>query len=82
MQFEVWLLGQTIPVQEKYWQFFKTTQWNKGRTTKSEYSILEAVLIETTDFNDLDLLSQQVERKLVTVSSNIVDDIKKSKLTT
>ena len=26
MQFEVWLLGQTIPLQEKYWQYFKTNQ--------------------------------------------------------
>ena len=61
MQFEVWLLGQTKLVQEKYWQIFLTTKWNKGRTTKPEYSILEAVLIENPDFNDLDLLFQQVE---------------------
>jgi|SRR5688572_13628791 len=80
MQFEVWLLGQTIPIQEKYWQFFKTAKWNNDRATKPKYSILEAILIENPDFNDLDLLSQQVESKLVTVSSNIIDDIKKSKL--
>src|SRR5690606_38854048 len=59
MQFEIWLLGQIISIQEKYWKFFKTTAWNKGRATKPEYSILEAVLIENPDFNDLDSLSQQ-----------------------
>ena len=81
MQFEMWLLGQTIPIQEKYWDYFKTTKWNKGRTTKPQYSILETVLIENPNFNDLDLLSQQIEDKLVIVSEEIIQDIKKSKLT-
>ncbi len=80
MQFEVWLLGQTRPIQEKYWQFFKATKWNNDKTTKPKYSILEALLIENPDFNDLDSLSQQIESKLVSISSNIIDDIKKSKL--
>lgn len=80
MQFEIWLLGQTIPIQEKYWQFFKTTKWNKDRTTKPQYAILETVLIENPDFNNLDLLSQQIEDKLLIVSNEIIDDIKKSKI--
>lgn len=77
MQFEIWLLGQTAPIQEKYWQSFKTTKWNKDRATKPKYSILETVLIENPNFNDLDLLTQQIEGKLVIVSSEIIDDIKK-----
>ena len=77
MQFEIWLLGQTVPIQEKYWQSFKTTKWNKDRATKPIYSILETVLIENPNFNDLDLLTQQIEGKLVIVSSEIIDDIKK-----
>jgi len=81
MQFEIWLLGQTVPIQDKYWQSFKTTKWNKDRTTKPKYSILETVLNENPNFNDLDLLSQQIEDKLVIVSSEIIDYIKKSKLT-
>lgn len=80
MQFEIWLLGQTIPIQEKYWQFFKTTKWNEGRATKPQYSILETVLIENPDFNDLDLLSQQIEDKLLIVSNEIIEDIKRSKI--
>ena len=81
MQFEVWLLGQTAPIQEEYWQYFKTTKWNKDRATKPKYSILETVLIEDPNFNDLDLLSQQIQDKLLIVSREIIDEIKKSKLT-
>ncbi len=81
MQFEVWLLGQTIPIQQKYWQFFRTTKWNKDRKTKPEYSILETVLVENPNFNDLDLLSQQIEGKLLIISREIIKDIENSKLT-
>lgn len=52
MQFEIWLLGQTIPIQEKYWEYFKSTRWNENRTTKPQYSIAETVIVENPDFND------------------------------
>lgn len=81
MQFEIWLLGQTIPIQEKYWPFFKATRWNENRTTKPQYAILEAVLIENPDFNDLDSLTLQIEERLIAISNEIIDDIKRSKLT-
>jgi hypothetical protein len=80
MQFEVWLLGQTIPIQEKYWQYLKTTKWNKNRTTKPKYSILETILIENPNFSDLDRLSKQIEDNLVLVTKEIIEDIKTSKL--
>lgn len=80
MQFEIWLLGQTIPIQEKYWQYFKTTKWNENRTTKPQYSILETVLIDNPNFNDLEKLSKQIENKLILISNEIIADIKKSKL--
>jgi hypothetical protein len=80
MQFEIWLLGQTIPIQEKYWEYFKSTKWNKHRVTRPQYSILETTLIEKPDFNDLDKLTRQIEEKLVFVTNEILQDIKKSKL--
>lgn len=80
MHFEVWLLGQTIPIQEKYWEYFKSTKWNKNRTTKPQYSILEAIIIEKPNFNDLDNLSRQIQDKLVLVTDEIIKDIKISKL--
>lgn len=80
MQFEIWLLGQTIPIQEKYWEYLKSTKWNKHRMTRPQYSILETTLIEKPDFNDLDKLTRQIEEKLVLVTNEILQDIKKSKL--
>lgn len=80
MQFEIWLLGQTIPLQEKYWEYFKSTKWNKHRTTRPKYSILETTLIEKPDFNDLDKLTRQIEEKLVLVTNEVLQDIKASKL--
>lgn len=80
MQFEIWLLGQTIPIQEKYWQYFKTTKWNKGRLTKPKYSILETVIIDKPNFKDLDKLSVQIENKLVFVTDEILQEIQISKL--
>ncbi|PXY42265.1 hypothetical protein DMB65_03275 [Flavobacterium cheongpyeongense] len=80
MQFEIWLLGHTIPLQEKYWEYFKSTKWNKHRMTRPQYAILETTLIEKPDFNDLDKLTRQIEEKLVLVTNEILQDIKKSKL--
>lgn len=80
MQFEIWLLGQTLPVQKKYWEYFKNTKWNKHRSTMPKYSILEAVIIETPNFNDLATLSELIESSLVKVSKNIMLDITASKL--
>ncbi len=81
MQFEIWLLGQTIPIQEKYWEYFKSTKWNKDRVTRPKYSILETVLIEIPNFNDLEKLSKQIENKLTSITDDIIEDIKRSKLT-
>jgi hypothetical protein len=81
MQFEIWLLGQTIPIQEKYWQYFKATKWNKDRTTRPQYSILETVLIERPNFNDLEKLIKQIEDRLILISDEIMNDIEKSNLT-
>lgn len=81
MQFEIWLLGQAIPIQEKYWEYFKSTKWNKERTTRPQYSILETVLIDKPDFNDLAKLTKQIENKLISITDEIIEDIKASKLT-
>ncbi len=80
MQFEVWLLGQTIPIREKYWEYFKSTKWNENRMTRPQYSILETVLIANPNFNDLDKLSKQIQDKLAFVTDEIIQDIETSKL--
>lgn len=80
MQFEIWLLGQTNTIQEKYWEFFKSTKWNKNRSSKPQYSILETVILEHPDFNNLETLTIQIEENLLTVTEEIIHDIKASKL--
>ncbi len=76
MRFEVWLLGNTIPNQRKYWELLKTTKWNKGKTEMPKYSILETTLVENPDFNNLDLLTKQIETQMLKVSEEILDYIK------
>lgn len=77
MRFEIWLLGHTIAVQKKYWNLLKTSKWNKGKEEMPKYSILEAVLENRPDFDNLQLLSQKIEIKLIEISDEIVIAIKK-----
>jgi hypothetical protein len=76
MRFEVWLLGNTIPVQKKYWELFKTTKWNKDKTEMPKYSIIEAVIIKNPDFDNLDLLAKQIYKNVVQVSDELTDLLK------
>jgi HEPN domain-containing protein len=49
-----------------------------------EYLLSEMLarpLIEKANFNDLDKLSKQIENKLTSVIDEIIEDIKRSKLT-
>ncbi len=73
MRFEVWLLGNTKPIQEKYWELSKNTKWNKDKDTMPEYSILEVTLVENPDFNNLNALTEQIETKMIKVSDEILD---------
>lgn len=77
MRFEIWLLGNTISVQKKYWNLLKTSKWNKDKKEMPKYSILEAVLENRPDFDNLPLLSQKIENKMVEISDEIVIAIKK-----
>ena len=80
MNFEIWLLGQTIPVQNRYWEHFKSTKWNINRTTKPKYSILETTIIDKPNFNDLGLLAKEIENNICKVSDEIIEEILNSKL--
>ena len=76
MRFEVWLLGNTKPIQKKYWELSKSTKWNNHKDEMPEYSILEAVLVEKPDFNNLDKLTEQIETKMIKASEEILDYLK------
>ncbi|MCE4564405.1 hypothetical protein INQ51_08795 [Maribellus sp. CM-23] len=73
MRFEIWLLGNTIPIQKKYWELLKKTEWNKGKMEMPKYSILETNLVENPDFNNLDKLTEQIKTKMIQTSDEILD---------
>ena len=76
MRFEIWLLGQTIDIQKKYRHLLKATAWNKDKVEMPQYSILEVVLVENPNFNNLDSLSQKIEKATIKVSDEIIDYLK------
>lgn len=76
MRFEVWLLGNTKPIQEKYWELSKNTKWNKDRDEMPEYSILEAILVENPDFNNLDKLTEKIAVEMIKSSNEILNYLK------
>ena len=77
MRFEIWLLGNTIAVQKSYWDLLKQSKWNKDKTEMPKYSILEAIIENEPDFDELPLLSQKIEKKLIEVSEEIVTQLNK-----
>ncbi len=76
MRFEVWLLGNTIPVQKEYWNLLKSTKWNKDKTEMPQYSIIEAVIIDKPDFNNLELLSLNIHKSMIQVTAEIIELLK------
>lgn len=81
MRFEIWLLGQNLKIQDQYWQLLKSTKWNGNRTERPQYSIIEVILVDHPNFDDLDALSNQIEKALTKISNNLIDDIQKVDLT-
>ena len=77
MRFEVWLLGNTISIQKKYWDLLKGSKWNENRKEMPKYSILEAVIEGQPDFDNLPLLSETIEKALIEESEKIINELKK-----
>jgi len=72
--FEIWLSGINRQVQENYWALIKKNGWDKYRlvpSIKGSDSILEYVLDENPDFNDLDGLTKQIEKKVLKFSKDV-----------
>lgn len=80
MQFELWLMGQNEVIQKEYWAKLKDTEWNKDRTERPQYSVLEVVLVENPDFEDLDVLTKEIENRAVSEVQKIVNYLKKEKI--
>ncbi len=80
MRFEIWLLGNTINIQKRYWDLLKESKWNNDKKEMPKYSILEAIIENNPDFDNLLSLSEKIERKLIEQSEEIINVIKKVEL--
>ena len=75
-RFEVWLFGYNKQVQAKYWKLLKDSGWNKYHlvsTTKGNDSILEHTLTDNPDFNDMDVLTKQIEKGTLKFIKDVED---------
>ncbi len=73
-RFEVWLAGYNKQVQAKYWEIFKESNWKKYPivpTAIGSDSILEYILVDNPNFNDLDGLTNQIDRETLKFIRNI-----------
>jgi hypothetical protein len=64
LQFEVWLAGQNKQIQKKYLEIFTGSDWTKYHIAASPnegFSIIDHVLVKNPDFNDYELLMDQIE---------------------
>lgn len=78
IRFELWLMGQNIETQKRYWNLLKTSLWNKDLTIMPKYSVLEVILVEDPDFNELDSLTSIIEKEATLLTQEIIDYIKHS----
>ncbi len=64
-RFEVWLAGYNKQVQAKYWKLIQESGWNQYRlvsSIKGADAIIEHTLVENPDFDDLEVLTGQIEK--------------------
>lgn len=71
MQFELWLMGQNIKIQTEYWNKLKNTKWNSHRSEKPRYSELEVILVTNPDFDNLDILGQNIRDRAMKLGEEI-----------
>lgn len=75
LRFETWLVAQNKQIQKQYWDIIKDSDWNKytiPTKVDNTFSIIETVLLDNPDFNDLQLLTEHIEKKLF----EFIDDMK------
>jgi hypothetical protein len=65
-RFEVWLAGYNKNVQTKYLKLFKESKWSKypiaSTVLNSDY-IVSHILVDTPEFSNLDMLTEQIETR-------------------
>lgn len=76
VRFELWLMGQNREIQKEYWQLLKSTKWNDGRATKPRYSELEIVLVNNPNFDQLDNLTNNIQKEIDKCVPEILEFLK------
>lgn len=64
--FSICLSGQNKSIRKKYWTFLKNSDWDKYHLVENienSLPIIDHVLITKPNFNDQELLTQQIEKK-------------------
>ena len=80
IRLEVWLAAQNKQIQTEYRKLFKEGDWNKDRipaAKKGVDSIMEYTLADNPDFNDLDALTEQIEKGTLNFINDIEDFLSK-----
>ena len=77
MQFELWLMGQNKTLQKEYWGILKDTSWNKNRTIRPKYSVLEVCLLDKIDFNNKEKMTSQILSQALSLSKEIQNYLQK-----
>lgn len=70
VRFEFWLLGQTKEVQRKYWDLLKNSKW-VNTSCMPKYSILETILVEDPNYDELDLLTDELKKEFCLVAADV-----------
>lgn len=70
VNFKLWLLGQTKDVQTLYWNKFREVKWI-NKEVMPEYSIFEAPLLLTPDFDSSIKLSESIHSQFNLLSHEI-----------
>ncbi len=73
--FELWLLGQTKDVQERYWNKLKHLKW-VDEHSMPEYSVFEIPLLENPNFDDAGKLTDRIHAAFASLSQEIFDELK------
>lgn len=74
--FELWLLGQTKDIQEKYWTLLKNTKWIHSPSIP-KYSVFDVVLVKEPNFDQLNKLTDQLIEQFVAIFIEIESSLKR-----
>lgn len=76
MRFEICLAGQNRQIQKKYWDMFRASDWNTYHVPDSAtegFSIVDHIIVDNPDFDNLDLLTAQIDTETMKFIKNIIE---------